>query len=237
MKKIALIWCDPVAEAAGLKESLHQVFRSDGQAWDVLSPEDEDFIERASTYDAYVISGSPRSVVDDAQSTLVRNTLNLIRKLRDTSSVPILGICFGAQSLAEALGGKVGPNPSGQFKLGVDTLKWTADADVTRWPEIAGPAALVQSHGECVLMLPPNSLHLASSAITEHEIFLIEDRFLGVQGHPEINNDLLRKVFMAYHRPLFDDAQWGAVQAQADQPLERDAVIALGRRLLTEGAL
>ena len=38
-------------------------------------------------------------------------------------------------------------------------------------------------------------------------------------------------------RALFDDEQWAHVEQEASQPLSPDAVIALGRRLLDEGAL
>ncbi len=235
MTKIALIWCDPTPEAAVLKDGLEQAFRSDGQTWDVLSPKDENFGERATGYDGYVISGSPRSVVEDADSPMVRRTLDLIRHVQAESDAPIVGVCFGAQSLAQALGGNVGRNTGGDFKLGVDDLDWTAEAG--DWTETGVRPVLVQSHGECVLTLPPESVRLASSATTSNEIFLTENRFLGVQGHPEVDTDLLKSLFMAFHRSDFEDERWRAVEVEAERPLEREPVKTLGRRLLAEGVL
>jgi GMP synthase (glutamine-hydrolysing) len=233
MKKLALIWCLSAPEDEPLKTEIIDSFGSENN-WDVLSPDDDVFLSKAVGYDGYVISGSPRSVVDDAETQFVKNVLTLIREVRDTSASPIVGICFGAQSLATALGGKVGRNPGGVFKLGVDSLTWTGPAQ--RWAETSKFAVLVQSHGECVLELPPDSVHLASSATISHEIFLTHGRFLGVQGHPEADNALLRH-FMTYHRSHFDADAWQAIEREADQPLSREPVIALGRRLIGEGTL
>lgn len=234
MRELALIWCLSTPEDEPIKTAIMESFGPENN-WDVLSPDDDAFLSKAGCYDGYVISGSPRSVVDDAETPFVKNVLMLIRNVRDTSTSPIVGICFGAQSLAAALGGQVSRNPRGVFKLGVDPLAWTAAAQ--RWPETSEPAVLVQSHGECVVELPPDSVHLASSATVSHEIFLTHGRFLGVQGHPEVDNALLRRRFMTHHRSLFDADAWQAIEQEADRPLSREPVVALGRRLIEEGAL
>ncbi|MBN9426119.1 MAG: gamma-glutamyl-gamma-aminobutyrate hydrolase family protein [Burkholderiales bacterium] len=235
MSKLALIWC--AGEAGGLQRSLLDTFRSDRQHWDVLSPTDDDFLERAAHYDGYVISGSPSSVIDDAGHALVRNLLALIRQVHAQSAAPMLGVCFGSQAIAAALGGRVGRNPDGGFKLGAETLAWSAQADAARWPEAGAATVLAQSHGECVSALPPGSEVLATSPSAAHEIFLVQRRFLGVQGHPEVDNELLRQVFMPLHRPLFDAERWQQVEREAQQTLHPAPVIALGQRLLRQGFL
>jgi len=231
MKKIALLCCDDE-----LPGSLTDTFRSEGQRWDKLTPDADDFASCAQGYDGYVISGSHLSVNDDRATPIVENVLALIRDVHVNSTAPVLGICFGSQAIATAFGGRVGRNPSGQFKLGVDELIWARGADRVRLPEVHRPSTLIQSHGECVLELPPHSEILASSTVP-HEIFLISDRFLGVQGHPEVDNTDLQENFMPLHRALFDTEQWQAIEHESRQPIERDAVIALGRRLLADGCL
>jgi len=216
---------------------LSSTFRSEGQQWTHLLADAEHFAASAHGYDGYLISGSMRSVVDDAATPSVANVLALIRDVHANSNAPILGICFGSQAIAAALGGRVSQNPSGRFRLGVDELRWSEAADPLRWPETLRGATLAQSHGECVTELPSHSELLASSATTPHEVFLVHDRFLGVQGHPEADSKTFRESFMPLHRSLFDLNQWQAVEDESKQPLMREAVISLGRRLLADGRL
>lgn len=236
MKKYAVVWCSEVAPPQ-YRDRLVEEFRRGGEHWDVLSPADPGFDALAKGYDGYIVSGSEKSVVDDAATPFVANVLNLLRTISTTSESPVLGICFGAQALAAALGGKVGRNPSQDFRLGVETLQWADGVDTDRWPEAGEQSALVVSHGECVEQLPPRSTLLASSQTIPHEIFLVGDRFLGVQGHPEMDKDMLSESFMQWHRPLFDDDRWAVVEHEMTLPLYSTAVRAMGRRLLDEGRL
>jgi GMP synthase-like glutamine amidotransferase len=232
MKKIAVVCC-----ADKLPGSLMETFGSDGQHWDKLMPDIDGFVAAARGYDGYVISGSPKSVNDDRATPMVRNVLALINDVYTSSSAPILGICFGSQAIAAAFGGHVGRNPGGHFRLGVDELIWAGRMDRASSPETLRPSTLIQSHGECVLELPSDSKLLASSSTTPHEIFLVSNRFLGVQGHPEVDNTDLQETFMPYHRKLFDAAQWQIVETESKRPIEPGAVIELGRRLLADGYL
>jgi GMP synthase-like glutamine amidotransferase len=232
MKKIAVICC-----ANTLPGSLMETFGSEGQHWDKLMADIDDFAAAARGYDGYVISGSPKSVNDDRATPIVRNVLALINDVYTSSSAPILGICFGSQAVATAMGGHVGLNPGGHFKLGVDELIWADGMDRARLPEPLRPSVLIESHGECVLELPPHSALLASSSTTPHEIFLVSNRFLGVQGHPEVDNTDLREIFMPWHRKSFDAEQWQIVESESKRPIEPGVVIELGRRLLADGYL
>src|SRR5258707_11688853 len=139
MKNIALVCC-----ADGLPGSLIETFRSEGERWEKLMPDIDDFVAAARGYDGYVISGSPKSVNDDRATPMVRNVLALISDVYMNSSAPMLGICFGSQAIAAAFGGRVGLNPSGHFKLGVDELIWAGGMDRARLPETFRPSTLVE---------------------------------------------------------------------------------------------
>lgn len=236
MKKFALIWCseNPLLD---YRDYMLGQLSGGTEQWEVLSPADPGFLEQAKGYDGYVISGSEKSVVDDLDAPLIQRLFALIHEVRVATSAPIVGICFGAQALAAALGGRVGRNESGQFRLGVESLKWLAPSTTQQWPEITQDITLVQSHGECVLKMPPDSALLASSPSAVHEIFLAENRFLAIQGHPEADASWLRKMFMPFHRDAFDDTQWEAIEHESRQPVKREGVLALIRRLLKDGHL
>jgi len=236
MKKFALVWCSELPEAP-FQKMLVDTFCQPREQWDILSPADPAFEAQAANYDGYLISGSEKSVVDDAQTPFVARLLAWLRRTAETSSSPMLGICFGAQALAAALGGKVGRNPDGHFRLGVEALDWSPAVDRQRWPELDADAVLVASHGECALTLPPDAMVLASSKTIAHEVFLVGDRFLGIQGHPELSIRDLQEFFMPFHRAEFSLERWRDVEEECELTLSPEGVIALSRRLLAQGRL
>jgi len=97
------------------------------------------------------------------------------------TGTPLLGICYGHQLLAHALGGRVGRNPRGR-EIGTVALELHAAARED--PLLGGlPAQLkVQAtHVESVLELPPGARLLASSATDPHQAFACGERAWGVQ--------------------------------------------------------
>ena len=115
--------------------------------------------------------------------------------LRDAveAGVPILGICFGHQLLAHALGGRVGPNPRGR-EIGTVSV---ALADGAAADSLLGglPARIDvhATHLESVLELPPGAELLASSTRDPHQAFRMTDRPVwGVQFHPEFSAEVIR---------------------------------------------
>jgi len=236
MKRYALVWCSEVA-SLDYRDHIVREFGRGTEQWDVLTPADPELVEKALAYDGFIISGSEKSVVDDAGTLFVSRLLDFLRTVEARTSAPVFGICFGAQALAAALGGEVGRNPDQRFRLGVETLDWTPDA--LRMPELVADSTctVVQSHGECVTRLPSGSTLLAGSTTIPHEVFLIGDRFFAVQGHPEIDGKLLQEYFMPIHRPLFDEEAWQQVLQESHLPVHRESLVALARRLLDEGRL
>lgn len=238
VKKYAVVLCSDIPGDETLQERMVATFSREGERWEVIHPAAEDFLDRAVGCAGYVISGSPMSVVDDAGTLLVRNLFAFLRQQAEPGGAPVIGLCFGSQAIAAALGGEVGRNPSGQFKLGVDRLQWSAAGRALLAASDHGePTVLVQSHGECVTSLPRQAITLASSATVPHEIFLVAGQFLGIQGHPEVDGPYLQQKFMVYHRSLFDEVQWRQVQDESHHLLHPGAVIALGRHLLDVGRL
>ena len=108
------------------------------------------------------------------------------------AGLPVLGICYGHQLLAHALGGRVAANPRGREIGSVDVETLPAargDALLGALP----PRFTVQAtHVESVVELPPGARLLAASRGDPHQAFSVGARAWGVQFHPEFDADVIR---------------------------------------------
>ena len=108
------------------------------------------------------------------------------------AGLPVLGICYGHQLLAHALGGRVARNPRGREIGSVDVETLPAargDALMSALPE----RLLVHAtHVESVLELPPGARRLATSTGDPHQAFAAAPRAWGVQFHPEFDAGVIR---------------------------------------------
>lgn len=119
------------------------------------------------------------------------------------SGTPLLGICYGHQLLAHAMGGQVGPNPLGS-EFGTVEVQLSEHAAGDLLFEGFPPIMRVHaSHTQSVLALPPGATLLASNAKDTHHAFSIGDAAWGVQFHPEFDADIMG----TYVRECSDDLQ------------------------------
>jgi len=119
-----------------------------------------------------------------------------------SAGVPLLGICFGHQLLAQALGGEVGYNPRGP-EAGTVSVRWQPAAGGD--PLLGGlptPTALHASHQQSVLRLPPGAVHLAASDGDPHHAFRVGARAWGLQFHPEFDGTATRAYIHQLAEPL-----------------------------------
>ncbi len=138
--------------------------------------------------DAWLCTGSSASVYDDAP--WIEAAASFVRDARD-ARVPFVGICFGHQLLAHALGGRTERAASG---WGVGAL--TMDlSDAASWMEPPRPSAtLLYSHQDQVTELPPGGRVLAGAAHCPVAMLAVGDAMLGVQAHPEFGAPYVRAL-------------------------------------------
>ena len=121
-----------------------------------------------------ILSGSPHSVYD---KDAFRTDLSRIRGQR-----PLLGICYGAQSLVHQAGGKVEPCDAREYGRAHISLK-ASDPLTLNVPE---GSIVWMSHGDTITQLPENFKIIASTEDVTNAAFRIEgEETWGVQFHPE----------------------------------------------------
>lgn len=108
------------------------------------------------------------------------------------ASVPTLGICYGHQLLAHALGGEVAHHPHG-VEIGTVQVRLQSPACSDPLLGHLPPRFAAQAvHWQSVRRLPPQAVPLASSAHEAHHAFRLGHNAWGVQFHPEFSADALR---------------------------------------------
>ncbi len=131
--------------------------------------------------DFLLIMGAPMSV-NDSDSWITEELAFLQTALR--KNIPTLGICFGSQLLAKALGGSV--VPGARFEIGMNPVTLTdegkADPVFRQFPSTL---QVFQWHGEGIV-LPQETKPLMASANFPIQAFRAQDRCYGLLFHPEM---------------------------------------------------
>jgi GMP synthase (glutamine-hydrolysing) len=146
--------------------------------------------------DALILGGGPGSVYDPAAPQSPPGVFEL--------GVPVLGICYGQQLMAQHLGGVVEPGSEREF--GPADLTITHPIGILARVAAEKTLPVWMSHGDRLTALPPGFITLARSSNAPHAaIANVERRLYGIQFHPEVaHTPRGRDVLEAF---LFDVAK------------------------------
>lgn len=165
--------------------------------------------------DGYLITGSKYSVYEDLQwieqlSEFVVQ-LNIARK-------KLVGICFGHQLIAQALGGKVAKYAGG-WGVGIQqySFKMKPGWILTDQEDFS----LLATHQDQVIEMPEKAVLIAGNAFCKNAMFCIEDHILTVQAHPEFCSDYCRQLIEIRREMIGEDVSVAAL-ASLDEDHEGD---------------
>lgn len=162
--------------------------------------------------DAYMITGSPLSVLD--KHVFTDDLMDFIRRC-DAAKKPLMGACFGHQAIALALGGKVEKSDAG-YNVGVEETEFHTPAD---WmtPQRASLPMYV-FHEDQVTELPEGCTLLGSSAGCKNASFAKGDHIFTTQFHPEFSREFMSCVLRFTESHMSEKAARAAWATMDDIP-------------------
>lgn len=146
------------------------------------------FPDNPSLFRGYLITGSAQSVYENDPWMI--QLQNLIRNL-DQRKIPTVGICFGHQIIAQALGGNVEKHPGG---WGVGIHRYQVNYAQQKIPLLPnalstkGLFALNATHQDQVVEKPTSAQTIASSDFCPNAALQYGNHILSFQAHPEFSN-------------------------------------------------
>ena len=164
-----------------------------GDAWTgdvrVIDVRTDEALPAADAVAGIVVTGSSHSVTE--QLPWMKRAGAYLRAASE-DGVPVLGLCFGHQLIADAFGGKVLKNPRGR-EIGTVLLSLTEPAATDPLFHGCARAMKIQAtHVDSVVALPPDARLFGTTSLDPHAAYAIGDRVRCVQLHPELDADIIR---------------------------------------------
>ncbi len=156
----------------------------------------------------WLITGSRCSVLE--QTGWMQALQDFIRE-GVSARTPLVGICFGHQIMAQALGGRV-EQAAGGWCLGRHSYRLNGA------PQGDGSVALNAFHQDQVVSAPAAASVLASSDSCPLAMLTYGDHALSIQAHPEFSNDFVQALAELRLRGQLPDSELDAVAAGLTAP-------------------
>lgn len=153
--------------------------------------------------DGWLITGSRHGVYED--HPFIPPLEDFIRKAFD-AGVPIVGICFGHQIVAKALGGRV-EKFQGGWAVGPQTY------------DFGGRTVVLNAwHQDQVIEKPPMAETVGSNDFCRHAALAYGDRAFTVQAHPEFDNAFIEDLMNTRGRGVVPDEVMEQARTRLSEP-------------------
>lgn len=202
-------------EAAGYVIDRVDVETRDFHALDLVSP------------DLVVMMGGPMGVYEREAHPWISCQLKLLSR-RLAAERPTLGVCFGAQMIAAALGAEVYPGPAKEIGFApvaihdpASPLRHLSDVPVLHW------------HGD-TFTLPEGAELLASSPLYPHQAFRKGRNVLALQFHAEMGEDERFEDWIAQDMAYLTAAGQCPDALRATHAVHGTGAVAAGRAMIAE---
>jgi GMP synthase (glutamine-hydrolysing) len=159
----------------------------------IIDAEHGESLPSADACSGVVVTGSHAMVTDNLPwSVEIEGWIPSLLKL----DVPFLGICYGHQLLAHAMGGEVGFHPKGTEAGTVDINLLPQCNDDPLFKSMPSTFHVHVTHAQTVFKLPLGAVHLAMNSFEPSHAFRMGKCAWGVQFHPEYDTNIMRSYIM-----------------------------------------
>ncbi|MDF4259113.1 glutamine-hydrolyzing GMP synthase [Vibrio parahaemolyticus] len=141
-------------------------------SWDVEEADIREF-----NPDGIILSGGPESVTEENSPRAPQYVFD--------SGVPVLGVCYGMQTMAEQLGGKVAGSNEREF--GYAQVKVSGESAIFK--DLEATQDVWMSHGDKVVEIPTDFVKVGETDTCPYAAMANEEKkYYGVQFHPEVTH-------------------------------------------------
>lgn len=165
-----------------------------GQALSVVKVHRGDAWPSLVAGDLLVVMGGPMNIHEEETFPWLREEKHFLRETINAGH-RVLGICLGAQLLADVLGGRVYRNA--YREIGWYPVETTAEAaGCPLFADFPPAPTVFHWHGD-TFSIPPGARHVARSAACENQAFVFDDRVVGLQFHLETTPEAMEALIEA----------------------------------------
>lgn len=149
-------------------------------------------LPQPDSFDLLVVLGGPMNVYEEKTYSWLAEEKTFLRCAIQTGK-KMLGICLGAQLLADVLGGKVSANPFKEIGWHPVSLSRTAEQSPFLLRVFPKRFSAFQWHGD-TFHIPPGGLHWAESSACRNQAFQYGRNVIGIQFHLEYTRKSIEKM-------------------------------------------
>lgn len=181
--------------------------------WRTYRVYDEELPGAIDECDGYITTGSRSGAYDkDAWISLLEQ---FIQQLVG-SQTPLVGICFGHQVIAQALGGEVEKSVKG-WGIGIQHHTIGDNIDCAWMEPTMQQFTIPVCHQDQVISLPGGACLLASNGHCENFMVQFNDTMLGLQGHPEFHPNYIEVLLELRREIITGQVREDAVRSLASE--------------------
>lgn len=184
------------------------LLRDQGFEFEIFSVVDNQFPASVEEADGWLITGSKHGAYEDHD--WIPPLEELIREIANMGD-PLIGVCFGHQIIAQALGGKV-EKFAGGWAVGRQTYDFGGvEMAFNAW------------HQDQVTERPEGAKVLASNAFCENAVLLYGDQILTIQPHPEFGSAFIDGLINTRGKGVVPQDQLDAAATKLDLPVANES--------------